>query len=79
MKRFTIFGLVLAVAIVTGLNFADKASAQKERSDTTFESTEDSVRSPEAVLLTEDFTYAAGSLLPQTAGLYTVEPERIRW
>jgi len=29
MKRFTIFGLVLAVAIVTGLNFADIASAQK--------------------------------------------------
>ncbi|MEQ1643572.1 MAG: CHRD domain-containing protein [Pyrinomonadaceae bacterium] len=63
MKRFTIFGLVLAVAIVTGLNFADIASAQKERSDTTFESTEDSVRSPESVLLTEDFTYAAGSLI----------------
>ncbi len=63
MKRFTIFGLVLAIAIVTGLNFADRASAQQERSDIVVETVEDSVRSPESVLLTDDFNYAAGSLL----------------
>ncbi len=65
MKRFIIFGSVLAVAIITGLNFADISSAQKERFGISVESfrDKDRVQSPEAVVFAEDFPYAVGSLL----------------
>ncbi|MFZ1699486.1 MAG: CHRD domain-containing protein, partial [Pyrinomonadaceae bacterium] len=63
MKRFIIFGLVLSLAIAIGLNFVDTASAQKARSEMPAEFTKGGFSAPQAGLLTEDFTYAPGSLL----------------